>query len=213
MACTITGTLSHELGHIAVAKMLGYKTTLHYGSMEYQSKYLAYSNQLYKKYRELSYVPEAELNLLNKLKSNHKQDGFWITLAGPIQSMLTGMIGLIILWVRKNKNPKWIDWIAIFLAFFWARPIFNLGSGLVQKILNPKKSPFGGDEAKLSNYYDLPPGFFGILAAAIGLLICTYVVFYFIPKNDRLHFILSGILGSSLGFLLWFEGIGPIILP
>lgn len=32
---TVIGTLSHEMGHIAIARILGYKTTLHYGSMNY----------------------------------------------------------------------------------------------------------------------------------------------------------------------------------
>ena len=32
---TPIGTISHEYGHIAVAKLLGYKTTLHYASMNW----------------------------------------------------------------------------------------------------------------------------------------------------------------------------------
>lgn len=47
---TIIGTLSHELGHIVPAKILGYQTTLHYGSMEWEGEFLQYSNALYKKY-------------------------------------------------------------------------------------------------------------------------------------------------------------------
>ena len=37
---TVIGTLSHEYGHIAVAKYFGYETELHYGSMgfDYASK-------------------------------------------------------------------------------------------------------------------------------------------------------------------------------
>ncbi len=33
---TVVGTLSHEYGHIVVAKYLGYETKLHYGSMNYE---------------------------------------------------------------------------------------------------------------------------------------------------------------------------------
>jgi hypothetical protein len=36
---TIIGTLSHELGHIAVAKYFGYETTLDYGSMAYSKDF------------------------------------------------------------------------------------------------------------------------------------------------------------------------------
>ncbi len=35
---TIIGTISHELGHIIVAKSLGYETALYYGSMNYYPK-------------------------------------------------------------------------------------------------------------------------------------------------------------------------------
>jgi len=33
---TVIGTLSHEAGHIVVAKSLGFNTTLHYASMDYE---------------------------------------------------------------------------------------------------------------------------------------------------------------------------------
>ena len=42
---TIIGTVSHEYGHIIVAKSLGYETTLHYGSMNsYPKGYLEDEN-------------------------------------------------------------------------------------------------------------------------------------------------------------------------
>ncbi len=33
---TILGTVSHELGHISAARILGYETTLHFGSMSWK---------------------------------------------------------------------------------------------------------------------------------------------------------------------------------
>ena len=36
---TIIGTISHEYGHIIVAKFLGYGTELHYGSMNYDNDF------------------------------------------------------------------------------------------------------------------------------------------------------------------------------
>jgi hypothetical protein len=35
---TAIGTVSHEYGHISVAKIYGYETSLHYGSMNYYPK-------------------------------------------------------------------------------------------------------------------------------------------------------------------------------
>ncbi|GHA37071.1 hypothetical protein GCM10007103_18010 [Salinimicrobium marinum] len=34
---TAIGTISHEYGHIVIAESLGYDTTLHYGSMNYNN--------------------------------------------------------------------------------------------------------------------------------------------------------------------------------
>ena len=70
---TIIGTLSHEWGHILFAKALGYQTELHFAHMEV--------------------IEEVRVEF----------HSFLIFAGGPIQTMLTGTIGYILLR-RTNKS-------------------------------------------------------------------------------------------------------------
>lgn len=214
---TIIGTLSHELGHILPAKILGYQTTLHYGSMEWDGEYLKYSNALYKKYALPDKIPQEESEHLNKLKSKEKSDNFWILIGGPIQTIFTGILGMVILYRRKhtlNKTPfGMINWLAVFLSLFWSRQIFNFLIGCLTFLSGRKNTPFGGDEAEISALLGLPSGTVGIITAIMAIVICSIIVFRIVPRQDRKVFITSGIIGSVLGYLIWFEWIGPLLLP
>jgi len=184
---TIIGTVSHELGHVAIAKILGYDTTLYFDSMSY--------------------------NFNNQTPKFHS---FLITLGGPAQTMATGIIGLGILQYRNKKNhPRQLDlldWFCIFLSLFWLREVFNLIMSLMSEMINPDGSYFSGDEAGLALLLDLPLGTFAILFASIGLLIVLYVIFNKIHKKDRLTFIISGLIGGIIGFILWMNILGPLIM-
>ena len=143
---TVIGTISHEYGHIIVAKSFGYETTLHYGSMNYlpkgylEDKDVIAVRDLTKDYVDIEYdswpkdikeKTEEYNNILQKRYWNKKSNsGLLVTVGGPLQTTLTGTIGLLILlWRRKSiyKNGlKVLDWLAIFLSLFWLREIFNL---------------------------------------------------------------------------------------
>jgi hypothetical protein len=69
----IVGTLSHELGHYAVAEWLGCDAVIHFGSMGIIDS---------------GSVPEG--------RTSH---GLWITFGGPLQTVLTGSIGLMFFFV------------------------------------------------------------------------------------------------------------------
>ena len=116
---TIIGTVTHEYGHIVVAKSLGYETTLHYGSMNsYPKGYLDDSDvialeNLTKDYIDIKYEnwpieikekAEEYYDILDKRYWNEKSsDGLFITIGGPLQTILIGTIGLLILiWRRKT---------------------------------------------------------------------------------------------------------------
>jgi len=214
---TILGTLLHEIGHIVPAKMLGYETTLHYGSMSWDSQSLKYSNQVQKEYPEIDKVPQSEIDKLSKLKSKEENDNLWITLGGPIQTIATGLFGILILYLRRNTLNKLpfgiLNWLAVFLAFFWSRQVFNFLIGILNFSLGNTDSPFGGDEAKISIMLTLPNGTIGIITAAIGVVVCSLIVFKIVPRQDRVKFLSSGIVGSAIGYITWFQIIGPNILP
>ena len=230
---TIIGTVSHEYGHIIVAKTLGYETTLHYGSMNSYPK--GYSNDkdviafknLTKDYvdvkydswpKELKDKAQEYKNILEKRYWNEKSNNdLFITIGGTLQTTLTGTIGLLILiWRRKiicKKGMRTLDWLVVFLSLFWLREVFNLVTSIGGELISPNGTWFGGDELYISRDLNLWSGTIPIILATIGTVIAIYVVFKIIPKKIRLTFILSGFVGAIMGFILWMHIIGPKILP
>ena len=230
---TIVGTVTHEYGHIVVAKYFGYETSLHYGSMNYypegylQDEDLEAYKALTRDYWDTEYelwpndVKEKATEyreILQEKYWNEKSDkGLFVTIGGPLQTILTGIIGLIILFLRRKsiqiKGLKLIDWLAVFLSLFWLREIFNLVHSFGAEIILPNGSWFGGDEYNISIGLNLWSGTIPTFLGVIGLLISVYIVFKIVPKNLRLTFILSGLIGGISGFILWMNIIGPKILP
>lgn len=230
---TAIGTISHECGHIAVAKMFGYETKLHYGNMNYYPKgyledkdlkalksltkdsvnidYDSWPQETQEKTKEYN-------NLLQKRYWNEKSPkGLLVTIGGPLQTIITGTIGLIILLRRRKtiyrNGLKIFDWLAIFLSLFWSREIFNLVASIGREIISPDGIWFGGDELRISQRLNLWSGTIPIILATLGLLVSAYIVFAIVPKNMRLTFILSGLVGGISGFILWMNIIGTKILP
>lgn len=217
---TAIGAVSHEYGHILVAKSFGYDTFLHYGSMNYHFGELKDKlDDIYIDYQtDIEHGNDFEKKAeyqhgLKKLASN----GFWIAIGGPLQTILTGTIGLLFLIYRKKKiklyGLKFIDWLAIFLTLFWLREVSNLVLSIIDEMITPIGSWFGGDEKDISIYLNLWEGTFSVVLGLIGLFITLFVIFKVIPKRLRITFIIGGIFGGLIGFYLWMFIIGPVILP
>ncbi len=221
--CTIVGTVSHEAGHCAVAKYYGRNPELHYAYMipgapawidEYHKEFAKNKNKL------LSREPSPEKEEFKKFAKRHtekfKRESFYITLGGPAQTMFTGIIGFTILWYRRKKiysrkylNP--MEWIAVFLTYFWSREVFNFLFSINATF--SAQTHFSSDEPKLSQYLQLPPWAFGLITCIIGGIILLWVTFRAIPIHQRLTFLLSGLIGSAMGWMVWLEWLGPVLLP
>ncbi len=216
---TAIGTVTHEYGHILVAKYFEYETTLHYGSMNYKSELNEKLFEIYNQNKtailndEYFHQKDEYDNAIKTIQSK----GLWITIGGPLQSILTGLLGLIILLIRKDQiktfGPKITDWLVIFLSLFWLREVFNLVTIVGSAIISPKGDFFGGDEKYISLGLNLWEGTVPIILGIVGLIISLFVIFKIIPYRIRFTFILSGLLGGILGFILWMNILGPIILP
>ncbi|MFT5513364.1 MAG: hypothetical protein ACI8SE_001771, partial [Bacteroidia bacterium] len=160
IAFTVIGTLSHECGHIAVAKVLGYHTTLHYASMN------SYSSETMKRIDDRLNASKLTESInddaLLKASFKPKNHRLWITLGGPAQTMLTGLLGFFLLSKRrKTKRQKaygLVDWLLVFLSLFWLREVFNLTMTLAYGYLGNKTNYFAGngDEIKISDALGLP---------------------------------------------------------
>ena len=68
------------------------------------------------------------------------------------------------------------------------------------------------DEIKLAHNLDIYDFSILIPTAFIGLLVAFYIIFKYIPYNQRFTFIVSGLIGGILGFYFWLILFGKFIL-
>ena len=103
--------------------------------------------------------------------------------------------------------------MAIFLSLFWLREVSNLVISIGSGIYFQNGKYFGGDEAHISKFLNLPEGLIPISFGLLGLIISCYIIFKIVPIQKRFTFILSGLIGGISGFIFWMRIIGPIVLP
>lgn len=198
---TVIGTLSHEFGHYSVARLLGYNASINYGSTSYWSEELrAFQKENIPKYK---YEMENKLDYPTKTKyleltKNYKKHQLLFTLGGPIQTILTGTIGLILLILYRKKyfsvdKVSITRWIYMFLALFWLRQTANLITAIENYFKRGRLST-SGDEMKLAYYFDLNIWSIQVITVFIGFLVLIYVV-KLLPNNIKLTFLISGFIG------------------
>lgn len=225
---TIVGTLSHELGHAVVAEYLGYDAEVSYGSTSYNPKgFLTDEDvkqikKLTKDYLEIDYnewpedlkykVERLDEKIVTKYPYNKSHD-LWIAIGGPAQTILTSIIGLVILYLRRERlkiSFKIIDWLAVFLSLFILRLVFNFITALYSTLMY-STSNFDGDEFNISRLMGYNEWLVPSMAMIFGLIIVLIVVFRFIPLKYRFTFIVSGLIGGILGYIIWFGFLGAAL--
>jgi hypothetical protein len=228
---TAFGTMTHELGHWAFAKYFGYDTHIDHRSMRYfnaekenDSLYLEYKKIWEENYQKIqakeTFEQQArwkELNVVlsEKYPPKPKYHRVWITLGGPLQTIFTGFLGLFMLFYRKSKQKEFfvfLDWLGVFLALFVLREVFNFVMAVFGKVIQGQDNT-SGDEFKLSYYFELNPWTVPAIGFLIGMVISLYVIFRVIPLKYRFSFILAGLVGGVLGFIIWFGPLGPLLFP
>jgi hypothetical protein len=217
---TIISTVSHEAGHCAVAKALGYDVTLHYASMNHSSYLKEHDlENYYNKHinKMISKEPSPERTRFTQLYATGKKESILIILGGPLQTYITGSIAMLWLWYHRKKmflkgylTTK--DWFVVIIAFFWSRAVITELICIYYYFVE-RRLLKGGDEAKISHYLGLPVNSLNTIMGIIGALFLLWVTFCIVPKQQRFTFILAGIAGSALGAAIWFLWIGPLILP
>jgi len=190
---TIIGTITHELGHYAVARIMGYKAKMHFAKT-------SWGKRSYEK------------------KTICKNERLFITSGGVAQTVFTGLVGLYLIFKRREKistnGLKPIDWVSVFLSLFWLREPFNLFSFVFDKIIYPSNgSYFGGDEFKLSKMMGLHEGTFSIVLGVLGLVIPLYVFLKIIPTKLKVTFMIGGFVGCLTGYVLWIKIMGLVLMP
>jgi len=227
IAMTIIGTMTYCLGGYFAVRSLGYNTKIHYAYVSYpclnkemtpfydtmQSIRARYSEEM----KNNQDFPEKE-------KYNAAVDGFnkiihkgnFITSVSILTPVLIGTIGFILLIIfrRRYKDKSSLSfwqWGLIFKSLFWLRSSFMLVCGLIGMIIY--KFGFSRlNDHHVSILFGWSPFLYPVLSGSIGLIILATVVFKFIPKEQRLTFLVSGLFGGISGIYLW-AFLGKLILP
>jgi hypothetical protein len=217
---TIIGTLTHELGHYGAAKYLGLTPILHYQSVTLElSKNDIELDKIYGLYqKEIDAKQDFPAKKrYDELMEIETKNDFIHRAAGPIQTMLMGTIGFILLLLYRKHffaTPQLNirQWILIFFSLFWLREVFDTVMAL-SKLIFIKEKEFYGDEFILSEYLSL--GNFGlpVITAIVGLAVCMIVVFKFVPAAQRKMLIAAGFVGGIIGFVVWMYLLGPKLMP
>jgi hypothetical protein len=193
--------------------MKGYEARMNYGYTYRNGKY---SDELLKEYKKDLSIPgvkEKYDDLLKRLRRDSLQFG----LGGPMQTMITGTLGLILILFQRKKFYRsreltLMQWIIIFICLFWLRQLFNFIHQVLDYIMLGY-IPSRSDEVKIALYLDWNKLSISVLTAAIAAGIIGFIVFRIIPAPQRLSFMAAGIIGGLLGFYLWLHLLGPVIMP
>lgn len=218
ITCTILGTMTHELGHIAVAQSLGYQTELHYASMEWYDTELRHHRDSLSQLLEQPTISAARTKELEAAFAQtflkERIPALLITMGGPAQTLFFGLIGFIVLlYRRKEPSFTYTDWGLVFLTLFLSRMIANPVISATLFFLGKSESLITGDEQNVARLLRIDSVFISGPLFLISLACCSYTLFWLIPKQHRLRFFTWGLIGSGLGFVIWMIVLGPSLLP
>jgi hypothetical protein len=186
----IFGTLLHESGHILIAKLLGYKTLLHYASMNW-------------------YLP----NGIEGTEITDKIDNFSITLGGNIMLDAISLLFLALLYFRKNLLPQWLYWLSVFMSMLTYRHIMLTIVCLGNTIMYSKPMAYGSDESEIATYLSLSKSVVGIPLFILALTSC-YILFFRVLDSDFLRsYSVPAAIGAVAGYIIWLHYLGPILMP
>jgi len=221
VAFTVIGTVSHESGRYLMARCFGYEAKIHYASTSIcdNQKDGLFLKSIWQKYPSQirSNKPFPEKERFEKIRAEYKRTGVWITAGGPLQTMLTGTIGLILLILLRKRyfsaeRLSFGLWLVIFITLFWLRQTANFFVGLSMFFILGTHSGHS-DEFGLAWYFHLPVWSVLTVTALTGIVILFVVIFKFIPIKQRLTFLVGGLVGGVTGYVSWLVLFGKMIMP
>ena len=184
----IFGTLLHESGHILIAKILGYNSTLHYASMNW-------------------YLPSG-------IEGSDKTDRFYITLGGNILLDLLSLIFLALLYFKKASLPQWLYWLYVFFSMLIYRHIMlTIVSGFKTLLTSGRPMSYGADETEIASYLFVSNSVVGIPLFVLALASCAVLYHKVLDPTYRRSLIIPAAIGGVAGYIIWLQYLGPILMP
>jgi len=182
---TVIGTLSHEFGHWFAAWVSGHDASISYAATHYTG--------------DVRLTPEV---------------WFWFTLGGPVLTMLTGTIGVLLTLSFRGRDHDLTlgQWAVVFTSLFWLRQLAN-GLVISAVFIVTGSAPARADEYWIARYCGLPLWSIVIATAAIGALVLAYITFFVVPRHQRRIFLAAGLCGGVAGYLIWLKWLGPVLMP
>lgn len=211
---TIIGTLSHEAGHWLAIREYAKPGSAHidYRSFSWEDKdglsdtiiafdYNAHSPQEQREYE----------NLFKKYVNRQVR----CSAGGPLLTIITGLIGVILLIVSKKTTLKIQPlsnrrWLYVFLALFWLRPVYILLAWILMLFTGGRS---GSDEIQIAAFLGIPSWITIVTAGLAGTAVVLYVFFRHIPQTIRPTFLLAAVTGCPVSYIMWFYIIGPRVMP
>lgn len=169
------GTILHEMGHFAVAKLFYLDVTLFRASVDAQNY---------------------------KFADNEAFGSFLTSLAGPVSTVLTCFIGISLINRSSFKkisvtSYRYLDIVKLILAFFVTRElIISLMVLFVPESIN-------ADEYKIATYLNLNTTLFCSILLLISTSLCFYTLNKTVKKSSKGLFLLGASVGCGIGFYLW----------
>ncbi len=183
IVATVVGTMSYALGYYLIGETQGHEVIINY--------------------RGAFCYDELPHSLL-------------FSASGILTPIIIGSIGLIVLFLRRKtfigEKLLFGQWILIFIAMFLLRQSDNFAYAVLRYFVTGKFRCQNAD-TYIAELLNLPIQSIQLTMVAIGLIVLSFIVFRFIPKNQRFTFLLAGIVGGIGGYYLWFYELGKKILP
>lgn len=216
LAVPALGTVSHELGHAAVGLAVGQDVRMHYGSCDISGGTDAELSALLAAHRdEIRSIPDSPIaQRYIALAERARIERLWFILGGPISTMLIGTSGLVGLMLMRRRHGYQSSltpagWTLTILALFWSRELFILAQHITGLAMH---KPGRSDETTIAHILGLPHSSVTIVLGVLGLSACLIATLWH-PRERRVPFVLGGVTGCALGFILWFYWLGPWLLP
>lgn len=137
----------------------------------------------------------------NEFKTITDKNTFYLAIIEYFGIFLTLIITITgIRWryfrIKKNKDFTKIDIMPLMLSFFFLRePIIVLWHHINKILLCNDKMKW--------EIIGLNPYIYFYLFYLLSVILIVYILFKLVPKNDRIIFIISGLIGSIIGIYLY----------